>query len=141
METQVSLNMGMEWPFRRTLWVLSESQSWGCWVPKLGPQGDPLRTGPGVHGSPVSGKLCLWGDLLEVSQPHFPSPHAPSPLPKPSVLAPLPCCRAAQQRENLRELMFILVTPMSLSGVERLKEEASGESQKRSDSSSRSSSS
>lgn len=48
---------------------------------------------------------------------------------------------APQQSENLRELMFILVTPMSLSGVERLKEEASGESQKRSDSSSRSSSS
>lgn len=49
--------------------------------------------------------------------------------------------KAFQQRENLLELMFILVTPMSLSGVERLKEDARGESQKRSDSSSRSSSS
>lgn len=60
----------------------------------------------------------------------------------PGRCRPLPASAPApQQRENLRELMFILVTPMSLSGVERLKEEARGDSQKRSDSSSRSSSS
>lgn len=82
------------------------------------------------QGSPASG----------VTRSQHPS-HASSLPPNPSVLAPLPGSSASQQRENLRELMFILVTPMSLSGVERLKDEASGESQKRSDSSSRSSSS
>lgn len=93
-----------------------------------------------AHGTPTTGKPCPWGDSLKVIQPPCP-PRLPSPPPKHSVLAPLTPSRASQHRENLLELIFILVTPMSLSGVERLKEEASGESQKRSDSSSRSSSS
>lgn len=107
---------------------------------KLGLWGGHLLTGPaGPQFTSLRGALTpgrpAWSNLA-------PSPfHAPSPPSNPPVLTPLPSARASQQRENLRELMFILVTPMSLSGVERLKEEASGESQKRSDSSSRSSSS
>lgn len=57
-------------------------------------------------------------------------------LPHPSLSFP-----PVQHSENRRELMFILVTPMSLRGVERLKELTRGKSQKRSASSSLSSSS
>lgn len=131
--TQVSLDIWVEWPFCKTLWVLGENWSRGCWALKLGRSPADRSWGSRVHrsqGSPACG----------VTQPQPPS-HPSSLPPKPPVLAPLPSSRASQQRENLRELMFILVTPMSLSGVERLKDEASGESQKRSESSSRSSSS
>lgn len=68
-------------------------------------------------------------------------PLAAAPYPAPPSAGAGPPPRASQQRENLRELMFILVTPMSLSGAERLKEAARGASQKRSACSSRSSSS
>lgn len=97
--------------------------------------------------------------LLMPPRPAMGSPLAPSAPPRPLcaqpsgrkspgtaqsfLLLPHPSlfCPAFQHSENRRELMFILVTPMSLSGVERLKELTRGKSQKRSESSSRSSSS
>lgn len=65
----------------------------------------------------------------------------PRPCPVLSFSPILPSSSLLQHSENRRELMFILVTPMSLSGLERLKELTRGKSQKRSASSSLSSSS
>lgn len=96
---EVSLNIGWERPVCR-LWVLNEVRR-GHWAPQLGSKStcpwDTLASGETDWG----GRPCAFL-------------HSPVPTSQALVLAPPP--RLGLLSTETAELMFILVTPMSLSG-------------------------